>query len=127
MEFVFHVSMEKNTLGLAFFPFIFINKRVVKYKKLYQRTLNHERIHLAQQRELLLIFFIIWYYIEYIYYCIRELDTYIAYRKISFEKECYQNEKDDKYLIYRVPYNYIKKSSGRTLKKKGSTKKNSRH
>jgi hypothetical protein len=52
------------------------------------------------------------------------LDTYIAYRKISFEKECYQNEKDDKYLIYRVPYNYIKKSSGRTLKKKGSTKKN---
>jgi hypothetical protein len=109
MEFVLHVSMNKHTLGLAFFPFILINKRVVKHEKLYQRVLNHERIHLAQQKELLLVFFVIWYYAEYMYHYIRTLHTHKAYKKIRFEKECFDNEADNKYLNHRVPYSYIKR------------------
>lgn len=56
--------------------------------------LNHEAIHTAQMKEMLYVFFYIWYVIEWI---IRLFKKGNAYRNISFEREAYHNQS---YLLY---------------------------
>lgn len=102
-------SLKNNAYGCALFPFIYVHKRVLRYKKLHQRVLNHERIHIRQQIELLVIPFLIWYYLEYLYYFLETKNWYKAYKKIRFERECFDNEKDMSYLSKRKPYNYLPK------------------
>jgi len=99
-------KMDKNILGKAFYPFIKINKQI-RHRKQFDRVVNHERIHHAQQLELLIIPFYIWYLLEYFYYLIITEDAYDAYRRIRFERECYRYEKDLNYLAHRKPYNYL--------------------
>lgn len=65
-------------------------------------TLNHERIHAAQMRELLFVPFYVFYVIEYIIRIpMHDFDVYEAYRNISFEREAYANEQDLSYLKRR--------------------------
>ena len=71
-------------------------------------TLNHERIHTAQMKEMLFIFFYLWYGIEYLIRLIIAENHHIAYRNISFEKEAYAHEENMAYLIYREHFNWIK-------------------
>jgi len=75
--------------------------------------LNHERIHTAQMREMLYLFFYLWYIIEWL---IRIVFTFIrrdkpciysAYRNISFEREAYRFEKYDNYLEKRELFNWL--------------------
>lgn len=63
--------------------------------------MNHERIHLRQQLELLIVFFFIWYLTEYLIRLIQYKDSYKAYNKISFEREAYANEQKLGYLKKR--------------------------
>jgi hypothetical protein len=56
--------------------------------------INHEKIHLRQQVELLVIFFYLWYVIEYYYWYFRLNDSFLAYKYISFEREAYAMEDD---------------------------------
>lgn len=70
-------------------------------------TINHEKIHTAQMKELLYIFFYIWYIIEWLILFIKYKDSKTAYRNIRFEKEAYNNEKDLSYLYHRKHYNYL--------------------
>ena len=74
--------------GLAFWPFIFIASDTI----IDDELINHERIHLRQQIEMLIIPFYVWYLIE--------LYTK-GYLNISFEKEAYANENDLTYLRKR--------------------------
>ncbi len=74
--------------GMAFFPFVIINSQVEPTPEL----INHERIHLRQQIEMLVIPFYIWYLIAYY----RK-----GYMNISFEKEAYANDKNLTYLKKR--------------------------
>ncbi len=65
-------------------------------------TLNHEKIHLAQQKELWLIGF----YPLYAFYWLKTrlfsgLTSSEAYHAIPFEKEAYAHETDDQYLNSR--------------------------
>ena len=64
-------------------------------------TLNHEKIHLAQQKEL----WIIGFYLLYVYYWLRGKwkgeQSLIAYLNIPFEVEAYSNEAKPFYLIER--------------------------
>lgn len=69
------------------------------------KTINHEEIHTAQIKEMLYIFFYIWYFIEWI---IRLFCKGNAYRNISFEQEAYSNESDISYLINRKKYSWLK-------------------
>lgn len=73
------------------------------------RTIIHENIHLRQQKEMLIVFFYLWYGIEWIVRLIQYKDSYEAYRNISFEREAYENENeyDDEYLDVRKPYEWI--------------------
>ena len=92
-----------STLAFTVWPFIFIRDD----KRHDERTIRHETIHLKQQREMLIVFFFLWYYIEY---CIRAFrhGWHDAYYKISFEREAYDNENDSRYLVFRNPFAWIK-------------------
>ena len=67
-------------------------------------TLNHEKIHTAQIKEMLYVFFYVWYAIEWLI----RLPKGNAYRNISFEREAYANQDDLSYIVRRKRYSYIK-------------------
>ncbi|MCH5310056.1 MAG: hypothetical protein J1E58_09360 [Prevotella sp.] len=69
--------------------------------------LNHERIHAAQQRELLYIPFFIWYVIEWLVLLVKYRDSMQAYRHIRFEQEAYRHQYDLAYLSRRKHYHYV--------------------
>lgn len=62
------------------------------------RTINHERIHTAQMREMGYIFFYVCYVLEWL---MRLMTRGNAYRCISFEREAYRHEADMDYLKHR--------------------------
>lgn len=70
-------------------------------------TLNHEKIHASQMKELLYVLFYAWYVIEWIVRLIQYLDTRDAYRNISFEREAYAHDHDQDYLDKRPALNMI--------------------
>ena len=67
-------------------------------------TLNHEKIHWQQQLEMLIIFFYIWYLVEWLIRLTKE----DAYMNISFEREAYANDYNLDYLNSREPYSWVK-------------------
>lgn len=89
-----------NILGITLYPFIFLKKGHDD-----EITINHEKIHIKQQIELLVVFF----YILYGYYYLINLfkpsvkDSYYA---IPFEKEAYENENNLEYLKKRRPFSW---------------------
>lgn len=96
----------KGFRGFTFFPFVFL-----KYRKDTDNEvlLNHEKIHIKQQLEMLVVLFFIWYLLEYIYRLIQYRNSQDAYRNISFEREAYDNEKDLNYLKLRSFWQFLKK------------------
>lgn len=84
--------LPKDVIAITIFPFIFTRSKD-------EVTINHERIHLRQQCEMLIVFFFLWYLIEAIAK---------GYRNISFEKEAYANEKDLNYFKNRRAYAWRK-------------------
>lgn len=97
----------KGYRGLAVFPFVFIKFSVDKENVVF---LNHEKIHLRQQLELLIVPFFIWYFIEYFVRLAQYKNANLAYRNISFEREAYGNESNLEYLKKRSFfgfYNYL--------------------
>lgn len=68
--------------------------------------LNHERIHTVQQRELLFVFFYLWYVIEWAVLWLKYRDHVKAYFHIRFEKEAYRHEADLTYLKHRRHFHY---------------------
>lgn len=68
------------------------------------QVINHERIHTAQQRELLFVAFYIVYAVEWIGRLIGRRDRYEAYRGVSFEREAYGHAHDQGYLKRRRHY-----------------------
>ena len=87
--------LPKGIMGITLYPFIFIK---TKYKN-DNVLCNHERIHLRQQAELLIIFFYLWYLIEYLIK---------GYKDISFEQESNNNERNFDYLSTRKIWSFIK-------------------
>lgn len=63
--------------------------------------MNHERIHIRQQVECLVLPFYVWYVGEYYYHRFRGKSHAAAYHSISFEKEAYAFEEDSNYLDKR--------------------------
>ena len=95
----------KSFLGVALWPFIIVKKANLKEDKFF---INHEKIHLKQQLEMLLILFYVWYLLEYLLRLIQYKDFNQAYRNISFEREAYTNEKDLDYLKRRSFLGFVK-------------------
>ncbi|NCB96057.1 MAG: hypothetical protein EOM35_06330 [Negativicutes bacterium] len=84
-----------------------------KLDKVSDTTLNHEKIHTAQMKELLYLGFYLWYIVEYLLLRVKNSQRK-AYEKISFEQEAYKNEKNLEYLKSRNSFawlNYINKTN----------------
>ncbi|MGH2665670.1 hypothetical protein [Flavobacterium sp.] len=88
----------KGFRGITLFPFIILVNRKDREDAV---MLNHERIHISQQIEMLVIPFFFWYGTEFLFRWIQYKDKHLAYRNISFEREAYANEKNLSYLKQR--------------------------
>jgi hypothetical protein len=88
----------KGYRGLAMFPFVFVKDPLDKTNSIF---VNHEKIHLRQQLELLILPFFIWYVLEYLFRLFQYKNANLAYRNISFEREAYAKESNLKYLETR--------------------------
>lgn len=94
----------KGYAAMAIFPFIFVHDRKMRDNAV---LINHERIHLRQQIELLILPFYLWYVAEYCINRLRNMDAKTAYRNISFEREAYSNEGNSNYLSNRPLWNFV--------------------
>lgn len=95
----------KGFSGMAVFPFIFTRDEFFARNNTF---LNHEKIHLRQQLELLVFPFFIWYIVEFFIRWIQFKNKKQAYRNISFEREAYVNEQNIDYLKNRRFFSFIK-------------------
>ena len=93
----------KGYKAMCFWPWIFV-RRGSSFKDV---DLNHELIHSRQQIEMLLVFFYLWYGIEYLFRLIQYRNINDAYRNISFEREAYANQYDMNYLQNRKHFAWI--------------------
>lgn len=97
--------------GITIWPFIFSKKEM---KGNMEHRL-HERIHLRQQLECLLIPYPVMYFGNYFYNrIIKKMNHMTAYKNICFEKEAYAKQFDADYLSIRKAYawkNYTNKKS----------------
>lgn len=91
----------KGFSAINLFGVLFVRKDVV----IDGITINHEEIHTAQMKEMLYVFFYLWYVIEWV---IRLFMKGNAYRNISFEMEAYANERSMIYLSKRRYYAWFK-------------------
>ncbi len=94
----------KGFRGITLFPFIIVSENNLKQNPV---MINHEKIHIRQQMELLILPFFIWYGIEFLMKWFLCKDKNVAYRTISFEKEAYENEKDLNYLKKRSFWKFL--------------------
>ena len=69
-------------------------------------TLQHERIHTEQMKELGYILFYVWYLLEWIVKLFRYGKN--SYRNISFEREAYADQAELFYMRNRKRYSFIK-------------------
>jgi len=97
--------MGRHFVGIALWPFIVVKDSFLKEDASF---INHERIHLRQQAELLVLPFYIIYLLEYVVRLIQYRNSEQAYRNISFEREAYCNESDLAYLKNRKLWSFIK-------------------
>lgn len=70
-------------------------------------VVNHERIHTAQQRELLFVPFYVVYVLEWLVRLVQHRDRHKAYMSISFEREAYAHGGDLTYLSRRRRYAWV--------------------
>lgn len=91
--------------GMALFPFILVKDARDRQDAC---LLRHERIHLRQQAELLVIPFYVWYLLEYLWHRFRGMGHFSAYLRISFEREAYEHDRDPQYLQRRRWGSFLK-------------------
>ncbi len=104
MKLVSSCLVPKGYVAITIYPFIFFRNKA----SMTPRLINHEKIHLRQQIELLLVFFYLWYGIEYLYYYYKFRNWKTAYRNICFEREAFKHENDMSYLKRRKLFAYVR-------------------
>lgn len=105
MIFICKKLIPKGYRGITIFPFIFLLSEKDQQNKI---LINHEKIHLQQQKELFIIFFYLWYGLNFLWNYFKYKNWDKAYRNIIFEREAYTNERNLNYLKQRRFWNFIK-------------------
>jgi hypothetical protein len=95
-------SIVVDVQAITLFPFI------ISRTKMPDETLNHESIHIAQQKELFVVFFYMLYGWDYLRGLIRFRDKELAYRNIRFEQEAYAQMHNKEYLQNRSRHSWRK-------------------
>jgi hypothetical protein len=91
--------------AIAIYPFIILRKKEYSGNTV---LINHEKIHLHQQAELLWLFFFIWYVLEFLIRFIALRNRKAAYKNICLEKEAYAMEQNLEYLKARKMFSFLK-------------------
>lgn len=68
---------------------------------MYDWNYHHEIIHTVQMREMLYVFFYLWYGVEFLVRLAQYRKWLTAYKNVSFEREAYDRQKDYGYLDVR--------------------------
>ena len=105
MILIFKHLFYKNYVGLSLWPFIILKNDDLKDDTV---LINHEKIHLKQQQELLIVFFYILYITEWLLRTLLYMDSYKAYQNISFEREAYANETNLNYPDDRKAFAFLR-------------------
>lgn len=96
----------KGFMAMCLWPFIFVRKSAASRFNVVAN--NHEHIHGEQQKEMLVIFFLLWYCIERLVRLVQYKNAHTAHRNISFEREAYANQDDLVYLSGRKRFAWCK-------------------
>lgn len=99
------IKIKKHPFGKGFLA-ITLTEFILTVAPLSNTDLNHERIHVAQQRELLYLPFFIWYGLEWLLLYFKYKDWTTAYFNIRFEKEAYKHQHNLSYLKTRKHFHY---------------------
>lgn len=91
--------------AVVVFPFVFFREKRCRDDAVLR---NHELIHLRQVQELGVVFFYLWYFIEFLVRLARWKTRWQAYRNISFERECYAMQHRPGYLSVRSCWQFLK-------------------
>ena len=111
MKPLFLIYPRLSANAMAIYPFIILQN---KHQKTNKTLVNHERIHLRQQLELLILPFYLLYALNYLLNLIRLKNHYLAYFNIRFEREAYANEGDLNYLSHRKFFSWFRYRSQNT-------------
>lgn len=91
--------------AIALFPFIILRSRALAGD---HQLIRHEKIHLRQQAEMLVVFFYVWYVLEYLIRRFTGKGHMEAYLRISFECEARAYEADPRYLSKRKFWAFLR-------------------
>lgn len=105
MIFISKHIVPRGYKGITIWPFVFLKSKFLKGNQI---LINHEKIHLRQQLELLVIPFYLVYGIEFLVKLIKYSNWHVAYKNISFEREAYGKEMDLDYLNHRPFWRFLK-------------------
>lgn len=94
----------KGYRGLTLFPFVLLHSKRDREDII---LINHEKIHIRQQLEFLILPFFVWYLFEFFIRFVHYRNWHQAYRNISFEREAYQNENNLDFLKKRKFWNFL--------------------
>lgn len=100
-KFLFEKILKGYT-GITIWPFVILRDGKSDMSlKAFAFLVNHERIHIRQQLELLVVGFYFLYGFYYIKGLVSGKTKFESYRLIPFERESYCNEKNLSYLKKR--------------------------
>ena len=103
----------KGFSAINLFGFFIIRKDhkelIEKYPSIKAKLFNHESIHTAQMKEMLYIFFYLWYGVEWLIRWVGcGFKSKKAYRNIWFENEAYTNDANMEYLKNRRLFSWLR-------------------
>ena len=100
------LSIFINVYAITLWPFIIFSDDCND-----ETIINHERIHIAQQKELFVVFFYLLYVLFWTFNLLKYKDAKLAYSHIPFEREAYDKENEMFYILNRKSHawtGYIK-------------------
>jgi hypothetical protein len=96
--FAWFSGYSKTARAVTVFPFIFVRSK----EELVPWLVNHEKIHIRQQMELLFIGAVLLHVVEVMYgFIVLRLSWYETYLYCSIEQEAYRNQNNPDYLKNR--------------------------
>jgi hypothetical protein len=101
-KFLKAISWVVDITAITLYPFI------ISRDKMSEDVLNHECIHIAQQKELFVVFFYLLYGWDYLLGMIKYRKKEEAYFKIRFEQEAYDHMFKQDYLKTRKRFAWRK-------------------
>tara|TARA_R100001082_G_C4212792_1_gene95808 strand:- start:70 stop:414 length:345 start_codon:yes stop_codon:yes gene_type:complete len=94
------MSIFINVEAITLFPFIICRE------EMSETLLNHESIHIHQQKELFVLFFYVLYVFDWMVGLVKYRNAQKAYYQIRFEQEAYAKMYEEDYLINRKKHSW---------------------